>query len=138
MLDTPTTAPGPPGAGTDDDSAPFWAALREERVELQRCTDCVRLRFPPMGRCPWCASAGQVREDVDARGSVYSWIVVHRAFRPEFAADVPYVVATVDLDAGPRVAVRLDRPDGVDFGARVAPVFHDHGAWTELRMVLGA
>jgi uncharacterized OB-fold protein len=61
---------------------------------------------------------------------------VHRAFRPEFAADVPYVVATVDLDAGPRLAVRLERPEGVDFGSRVHPVFYHHQVWTELRMAL--
>ena len=71
---------GPPG--TDADSEPFWAALREGRVELQRCAACGRLRFPPMGRCPWCADGRSTREEVDAAGSVYSWIVVHRAFRP--------------------------------------------------------
>ncbi|GAA4711297.1 hypothetical protein GCM10023215_61930 [Pseudonocardia yuanmonensis] len=130
-----TPAPGPPGGGIDADSAPFWAALRLERLELQRCAACARLRFPPMGRCPWCTSDRHDREDVDARGEVYSWIVVHRAFRPQFTADVPYVVATVDLDAGPRVAVRLDRADGIDFGMRVRPLFHHHPDWTELRMV---
>ncbi|PXY18953.1 Zn-ribbon domain-containing OB-fold protein [Prauserella muralis] len=127
---------GPPDGRIDADSAPFWAALRQERVELQRCTACARLRFPPMGRCPWCAGASYVREEVDARGTIYSWIVVHRAFGSEFAADVPYVVATVDLDAGPRIALRLERPEGVDFGSRVRPDFHHHDDWTELRMVL--
>jgi len=132
---TPCPSPtGPPEA--DPDSGPFWAALRERRVVLQRCAACARLRFPPMGRCPWCADARSTREEVHAVGSVYSWVVVHRAFRPEFAAEVPYVVATVDLDAGPRLALRLERPAGVGFGSRVHPVFHPHADWTELRMAL--
>jgi hypothetical protein len=31
---------------------------------------------------------------------VYSWVVVHKAFDPVFANDVPYVILTVDLDEG--------------------------------------
>ncbi|GAA4879112.1 Zn-ribbon domain-containing OB-fold protein [Actinomycetospora straminea] len=131
-----TARPRPAPPEPDADSATFWAALREERIALQRCSACQRLRFPPMGRCPWCATSGGAAEDVPGTGSVYSWIVVHRAFDEAFAADVPYVVATVDLDEGPRLALRLDEPDGVDFGARVRPRFHHHEDWSELRMVL--
>jgi uncharacterized OB-fold protein len=118
----------------DLDSVTFWAGLAHERILLQRCADCARLRFPPMGRCPYCGSAGAGIEDVVGTGAVYSWTVVHRAFDPAFAAEVPYTVVTVDLDNGPRLAVRLDggRPT-VDM--RVVPRFVHHDTWTELRMV---
>lgn len=124
-------APAPPEP--DHDSGPFWAALREERIVLQRCAGCDRLRFPPIGRCPWCREPRSTWTPVDGRGRIYSWTVVHRAFDPTFADDVPYVVATVDLDDGPRIALRCA---GVpDFGTRVSPVFVRHDGWTELRVV---
>lgn len=120
----------------DADSAEFWEGLRRERITLPRCADCGRLRFPPIGRCPWCASAASTTATVDGAGVVYSWIVVHRAFQPALRDEVPYVVATVDLDAGPRMALRLDEADpSVDFGLRVRPRFVHHPGWTELRMV---
>lgn len=121
----------------DTDSAPYWAALGEERIELQRCSQCRRLRFPPLGRCPWCASTQFARETVDGAGCVYSWVVVHRAFQPSFATDVPYVIATVDLDAGPRLVVRLECPGPISFGMRLRPSFFHHADWTELRMTAG-
>jgi uncharacterized OB-fold protein len=44
---------------------------------------------------------------------------------------VPYVIATVDLDAGARMVGRLAGAPAI--GARVAHEFVDHDTWTELR-----
>lgn len=127
-----TTPPPRPVPEPDADSARFWAGLREERVVLQRCDDCRRLRFPPMGRCPYCRCPHARHEPVSGAGTVYSWVVVHRAFHPAFAADLPYPVGTVDLAEGPRIAVRVD--GDVTFGSRVRARFVHHPEWTELRM----
>ena len=32
------------------DNAPYWAALREHELRLQRCEDCAVLRFPRLAR----------------------------------------------------------------------------------------
>ena len=69
---------------------------------------------------------------VSGRGTLYSWIVVHRAFAPEFASQVPYTLATVTLDEGCRVVGRLASGTPA-FDARVRSVFHDHKDWTEWR-----
>ena len=53
------------------------------------------------------------------------------------AGDVPYAVATVDLDGGARMLGRIEPPDAARIGARVSPVFVDHGDWTELRFRAG-
>ena len=132
-MTTPTPEPPQP----DADSAAFWTGLREERIVLQRCSGCRRLRFPPVGRCPYCRSTAAVHETVAGTGAVYSWTVVHRAFDPAFVADLPYVVATVDLDDGPRLALRLEG-QAPAFGAAVMPRFVHHAEWTELRMVTDA
>jgi uncharacterized OB-fold protein len=124
-------AAAPPAPVPDEDSAPYWAALREHRVQLQTCTSCARRSFPPVPACPYCANPETRWEEVPATGSIYSFITVHRAFDPAFAGDVPYVIATVDLDAGVRMVGRLTGAPAI--GARVAHEFVDHGTWTELR-----
>jgi uncharacterized OB-fold protein len=131
----PAAAPGPT---TDEESGSYWAALREHRVELQRCDACGRHRFPPMPSCPWCAST---RYDVVAsagEGTVYSWVTVHRAFEPAWADEVPYTIAVVELDERCRLLGRVETdPDRLDAGLAVSPRFVDHDGWTELRFAPG-
>lgn len=127
-------AAAPPSPTPDADSAFYWEGLRQRRILMQQCASCSRTRFPAMPSCPYCASREWELVEVKGAGSIYSWIVVHRAFDPAFATEVPYVIATVDVDEGPRVAVRIDGAEGLTFGSRVRPVFVDHGEWTELRM----
>ena len=114
---------------TDVDSEPWWDALRRHRVVLQRCESCGKRRFPRVPACPWCGTPGGVDEEIDGRGRVYSWIVVHRALTG--AHEVPYTVAVVELPGGPRLLGRLEGTpaDGVE----VEPFFVDHDDWTELR-----
>ena len=47
------------------------------------------------------------------------------------ADEVPYSIATVDLDGGGRVFARVE--GSCFIGQRVAPEFVDHDTWTELR-----
>jgi len=117
----------------DADSAFYWAGLREHKVLLQQCGACARFRFPPMPSCPYCASLKSSVHAAKGTGTVYSWIVVRRAFDPAFAAEVPYILATVDLDEGGRTVARLVGTDQAAFGMRVGAVYHDHPDWTELR-----
>ena len=86
-----------------------------------------------MPSCPYCAARTSRVVTADATGTVYSWIVVHHAFHPAFAADVPYIVATIDLDGGGRMAARLAAPSGVKFGQRVKATYLTHDGWSELR-----
>jgi uncharacterized OB-fold protein len=127
--DAPTAAP--PRPVPDEDSAKYWQKLSEHRIFLQACTACDRRRFPATPACPYCAHPTWRLEEVPGTGIVYSFIVVHRAFDPAFAAEVPYTVATVDLDGGGRVVARMGTTPAI--GARVSPDFVDHLDWTELR-----
>jgi uncharacterized OB-fold protein len=128
------------GPAVDVESRPYWDALRDHRITLQRCTACGRLRFPPMPGCPYCGARGYEREDVSGTGGIYSFVRVHRALTPSMEGEVPYVVAVVELDEGPRMIGRVDAPDvmAVAIGDRVQPRFVDHDAWTELRFTPAA
>ena len=117
----------------DLESAPWWDGLRRHRVVLQRCEACGRPRFPPMPSCPWCASRRVVTFEATGRGAIYSFATAHQPVSPGYSGPVPYTVATVELEDGPRVLGRVDPPEGARIGAAVAPAFVDHAGWTELR-----
>ena len=125
----PIAAPPAP----DADSAFYWKGLREHKLLLQQCGACNRHRFPPMPSCPYCAAETSAVRESKGLGTVYSWIVVRRAFDPAFAADVPYILASIDLDEGGRTVARLVGTEKAGFGMRVSAVYHDHPDWTELR-----
>ena len=96
----------------DADSAWWWEALAAGRLLLPCCDGCATCFFPPMPTCPRCGASALSRVEASGRGAVYSWVVVHLALDPPFAGDVPYTVAAVDLEEGPRLFGRLrdDRP----------------------------
>jgi uncharacterized protein len=86
-----------------------------------------------MPSCPYCGTAGGVDVVVPGTGTIYSWVGVERPMTPAFAGEVPYAIATVDLDGGGRVFARVAPTEDVTIGARVVPSFVDHSEWTELR-----
>lgn len=117
----------------DLDSAPWWDGLRAHRIVLQRCDDCGRARFPPMPTCPHCGSRRATRLDATGRGSVYSYVTAHQPVSPGYDGELPYTVATVELDEGVRVLGRIEPAAAASIGDLVAARFVDHDEWTELR-----
>jgi uncharacterized protein len=110
------------------DAAPYWQGARERKLLLQRCGACGTVRFYPRALCPSCWSDGADWIEASGRGRVHSYTVIHRPPAPAFAARVPYVVALVDLEEGPRMMtnvvgegahdVRIDDPVRVTFEER--------------------
>ena len=113
-----------------DVTRPFWDGLAADEVRLQRCRDCavvgllppaalldVPVRPPSTGtRCP-------------GEGRCTATPIARQPTHPAFAAEVPQLLAIVELDEGVRMTTTL-----VDVGARrparrsarSTPVF-DHG-----------
>jgi uncharacterized OB-fold protein len=55
-----------------------------------------------------------VWKPVAGSGHIYSFTIVQRPPTPAFAEDVPYVVALVDLDEGPRMMTNVIGCDPTD------------------------
>jgi uncharacterized OB-fold protein len=91
----------------DHDSVLYWEYLKEHKARLQKCENCGRFRFPPYPRCHYCGTSGGEWTLISGQGTVYSWVVVWHPIDPRLAAEVPFVVALVKLEEGPRVAGRL-------------------------------
>jgi uncharacterized OB-fold protein len=82
----------------DRDSEPYWRALAEGRFELQRCSGCGALRWPPRALCNRCLEFGGEWVPVAPDGRIVSWTRTHQVFSPVFQEDVPYVTVQVALD----------------------------------------
>jgi uncharacterized OB-fold protein len=111
----PRPAPAP-----DPESAPFWVGTLEGRLVVQRCTACGRYQHPPRSFCTTCRAPVEPAE-VSGRGTVYSRTVIRQNLARPFRDLVPYVVAIVELDEGPRLMTNVVGcdPDAVGIGDRV-------------------
>ena len=83
----------------------------------------------PRHLCPNCWSDELEWVESKGGGTVHSFSIVHRAPSPVFAANVPYVIAMIELDDGPRMFANVIGPDalGVAIGDRVKLTFEDRG-----------
>lgn len=90
----------------DEDSEEFWRGCRSHELRMQRCDDCGHIRFRPSPVCPACLSEAFSWERLSGRGVVHSFGVVRRPLVRGFE-DLPYVLALVDLDEGPRLTTQI-------------------------------
>jgi uncharacterized OB-fold protein len=88
-------------------SQPYWEALNEGVLTLQRCARCEKFRHYPRLVCDGCYSLEADWVEASGRGEVHSWTVAHHAFHPGFVGDLPYVLAVVQLEEGVRALGRL-------------------------------
>jgi uncharacterized OB-fold protein len=120
--DKPVPRPAP-------ESVPYWEAAKQHRLELPRCNSCRRFWFPPSQSCPHCLAADFTFAPVSGRGKVFSFVTYHRVYHPAFEQEVPYVVALVELEEGPRLLTNIVGvpPDKVACDMAVKVVFDDVG-----------
>jgi uncharacterized OB-fold protein len=85
------------------ETEPFWSAIQERRFVMPVCEACKTVAFPPTVACGNCGQQAFTWAPMSGRGKVYSFVVYHRVYHPAFADKVPYVVAVVELEEGPRI-----------------------------------
>jgi uncharacterized OB-fold protein len=108
-----------------DENRPFWDACRAGHLSLQQCSACAHIRYPINPFCPKCLSEAFAWTRLSGRGTVFSYVVFHRAYHPGFKAQVPYNVALVQLEEGPRLFSNIvgTPNDQVRIGDAVEVVF---------------
>jgi uncharacterized OB-fold protein len=111
------------------DSKPYWDALAEGRLVIQQCAACGTLRHYPRPVCDACYSMDVTWRQACGRGRVHSWTVAHHAFHPGFKGELPYVLATVDLEEGVRMVAQLRgmAPEAMAIGLPVEVTFERAG-----------
>jgi len=93
-------------------SQPYWDGAKQHELRLQRCSDCGAWRFPPSERCAKCLGKNYEGTAASGRGRVWSWIVMWQRYFPAFEPEIPYNIAYVELDEGPRLMTNLVGIDG--------------------------
>ena len=101
------TAPAGPLPVIDDENRAYWEALARHEFCLQRCTACNAWQTPVALRCKNCLAGSLEWQAASGKGEIYSFVVYHQAFDPAFKDQLPYNVAVVSLEEGPRVVTNV-------------------------------
>ena len=88
-------------------SKPYWDGLRNRELKLQKCDECATVWSPPSPLCPSCWSRNFTWTRLSGHGRVNSWVIFHQSYFRGYDSDIPYNVAEVELDEGPRVLTNL-------------------------------
>ena len=109
---------------------PYWDALKQRELRLQKCAGCGKVWYPPSPLCPACWSREFTWERLSGRGRVNSWVVFHQSYFRGYDDELPYNVAEVELEEGPRLLTNLVgiKNDEIRAGIPVEIVFDDVNA----------
>ena len=106
-------------------SAPFWEGLKAERLLIQQCDQCSHWVFYPRRHCPGCFAHALSWREVSGGATLYSFTLTRIPTLPDFADEMPQMLAVIELDQGVRInsnLVGLDESE-VSIGMRLQPVF---------------
>lgn len=125
----PENSPHRPLPETRNAGEKFWKAAAQGSLLVPKCTACTRTFWHPRPLCPHCGSNRVDWIKGSGGGTVHTFTVVRQSGDPYFKTRVPYAVAMVELDEGPRMMTNVvECPvDSVKIGMRVEVVFEAAG-----------
>jgi len=82
---------------------PYWEAMAGGTLTFQQCRNCGHKWLPPREECPSCLSPDHDWTPASGRGKLVSWVVYHHSFNEITKDWIPYNVAIVELEEGPRL-----------------------------------
>lgn len=122
----------------------YWEAAAREQLSIPRCSGCGAWTWYPKENCPACGGSEMPWTRLSGRATLFSWVVVHHAFLPQYRGLTPFLPALVVPEEAPAVRLttrlvdcrpedlRMDMPVEVAFrplefegvaGSVVAPLF---------------
>jgi uncharacterized protein len=92
------------------ETEPYWDGAREGRLMLPWCEDCTNPHFHPRAICPHCGGARLRWSEASGRGRLHTYVINHKPAKG-FEDRVPYVIAVVELEEGPRLLANIEIED---------------------------
>jgi uncharacterized OB-fold protein len=86
-----------------EENRPFWEGCQQGKLLLQECNKCYRYQFYPRLYFMQCSSQTLQWVVAHGRGVIYSYTIIYQNKSPEFVHEIPYSVAIVQLEEGPRL-----------------------------------
>ena len=83
----------------------FWAGAARGQLLITRCDRCSRYVWYPESPCRFCGATRLTWTPVSGRGTLFSWSVVHHAWIPQFATQLPFITALIALAEDPAVRI---------------------------------
>lgn len=114
----------------EPDTREFWEATKHKELRYQQCDDCGTVVWHPRRHCTGCIGGTLRWHTASGSGSLYTFSVVRQSYHPFFRTRVPYAVAWIDLDEGPRMlsnVVGVDDPAAdLACGQRLQVTWEEH------------
>lgn len=99
---------------------PYWDGLSAGELRFQRCDECAHAWLPARHECPACLSPDWGWEASGGLGRIISWVVYHHPFHDSMTGRLPFNVAIVELDEGPRLITNVVTDDRLAIDQEVA------------------
>jgi uncharacterized OB-fold protein len=98
---------------------PYFQAAGEGKLLLKKCNQCGQHHHYPRAMCPFCWSDKVEWVQAKGTGEIYTYTVTRRG------GPVPYCIAYVQLDEGPRMMTNIVDTDldTIKIGQRVKVTF---------------
>ena len=89
------------------ETKPYWDGAKAHKLMLPWCKSCGKAHFFPRNCCPHCFSFDLKWKQASGRGKLHTFVInVNKAARG-FEQKLPYVIAVVELEEGPRMMSNL-------------------------------
>lgn len=95
--------PSKPIPQPDDPSRPFFEGAQRGALVIQHCTACGAYLAPGSRACTECLSEALEWVPASGRATLFTFAVMHQRYHPGFYNDLPYNIAVVELEEGPRL-----------------------------------
>lgn len=105
----------------------YWDAAKKRKLVIKRCKACGHLEHPPYLFCTNCGSEEHEWIVASGKATLYAYAVNVFGVPFPFWDDMPYVVAMVDLEEGPRMLTNIVQcdPNELKNGMALEVVFED-------------
>ena len=109
---------------------PYWDGTARGELMIQRCVTTGRYFTYPRRLSPYVVGGEVEWVRASGKGTLHSYVVSHLP-GPGYKDEVPYVIAVVELDEGPRVMSNIvgvdPTPNSLPLGLPVRAVFEPRG-----------
>jgi uncharacterized OB-fold protein len=128
VTDSLVPVEGRPLPAFDPISSVYWEAAARGELLFQECPACGHRQLYPRALCTVCAQTPSWKLAAGA-GTIHTFTVVRQHTAQPFRSWVPYAVAVIELDEGPRLMGGVINCDieQVHVGMRVSVTFVDAG-----------
>jgi uncharacterized OB-fold protein len=96
-----------PAISADEASLQFFEAAEQAVLLIRRCPECGTYAAPAAPTCENCTAPASEWVPASGAAALVTWAVVHNPPHPDFATEVPFVSAIVELEEGPWMPMRL-------------------------------